>query len=111
MKQKSSEKLQDRSSAKPKRTRFLYKFIMRAAVVAAIIGCTVTVVSIQSNIAQKQTELHQIQTQVENMQADNADLKRIIDSGDIDAYMEKLAREDYGYAYPDEFRFYDTSRN
>lgn len=45
------------------------------------------------------------------MQADNADLKRIIDSGDIDAYMEKLAREEYGYAYPDEFRFYDTSRN
>ena len=111
MKQESSEKLQDRSSAKPGRARGRGGGGGRAAVVAAIIGCTVTVVSIQSNIAQKQTELHQNQTQVENMQADNADLKRIIDSGDIDAYMEKLAREDYGYAYPDEFRFYDTSRN
>ena len=39
------------------------------------------------------------------------DLERILESGDIDGYMERLAREEYNYAYPDEFRFYDTSRN
>ena len=44
-------------------------------------------------------------------EAENEDLERILNSGDIDSYMEKLAREDYGYAYPDEYRFYDTSRN
>ena len=57
--------------------------------ILAIIGCTVSVVSIQSN----------------------EDLERILESGDIDGYMERLAREEYNYAYPDEFRFYDTSRN
>ena len=30
---------------------------------------------------------------------------------DIDSYMERLAREEYNYAYPDEARFYDASRN
>ena len=75
--------------------------------ILAIIGCTVSVVSIQSSIAEKKTELEQ----VDNLTADNEDLERILESGDIDGYMERLAREEYNYAYPDEFRFYDTSRN
>ena len=63
---------------------------------------------------------HSIEFQVEGeeqaqltleLEAENEDLARILDSGDTDRYMEKLAREGYGYAYPDEFRFYDTSRN
>lgn len=74
-------------------------------------GCTVSVVSIQSNIAEKETELSQLESQIENLTAENEDLERILDSGDIDSYMERLAREEYNYAYPDEYRFYDTSRN
>ena len=68
-------------------------------------------VSIQSNIAEKKTELAQVQKQIDNLTAENEDLERILDSGDIDSYMERLAREEYNYAYPDELRFYDTSRN
>ena len=68
-------------------------------------------VSIQSNIAEKKTELAQVQKQIDNLTAENEDLARILDSGDIDSYMERLAREEYNYAYPDELRFYDTSRN
>ena len=79
--------------------------------ILAIIGCTVSVVSIQSSIAEKKTELEQVQKQIDNLTADNEDLERILESGNIDGYMERLAREEYNYAYPDEFRFYDTSRN
>ena len=49
--------------------------------------------------------------QIDDLTADNEDLQRILESGDIDGYMERLAREEYNYAYPDEYRFYDTSRN
>jgi cell division protein FtsB len=75
------------------------------------VGCTVSVVSIQSSIAEKKTELAQVQKQIDSLTAENEDLKRVLESGDIDSYMEQLAREDYNYAYPDEYRFYDTSRN
>ncbi len=95
----------------PKQSRWLFRLISRTAVVAAIVGCTVSVVSIQSNIAEKETELSQLESQIENLTAENEDLERILDSGDIDSYMERLAREEYNYAYPDEYRFYDTSRN
>lgn len=94
-----------------KQSRWVFRVISRAAVIAAIVGCTVSVVSIQSSIAEKKTELAQVQKQIDNLTAENEDLERILDSGDIDSYMERLAREEYNYAYPDEFRFYDTSRN
>ena len=96
---------------KKKKSRWIFRVISRTAVIVAIIGCTVSVVSIQSNIAEKKTELAQVQKQIDNLTAENEDLERILDSGDIDSYMERLAREEYNYAYPDELRFYDTSRN
>lgn len=45
--------------------------------ILAIIGCTVSVVSIQSSIAEKKTELEQVQKQIDNLTADNEDLERI----------------------------------
>lgn len=96
---------------KKKQSRWIFRVISRTAVIAAIVGCTVSVVSTQSSIAEKKTELAQVQKQIDNLTAENEDLERILESGDIDSYMERLAREEYNYAYPDEFRFYDTSRN
>ena len=97
--------------SKQKKPRLILRILQRAAIAAAIIGCTVLIISVQSNIAEKQAELQTIQEQIDAYEAENEDLTRILNSGDTDRYMEKLAREDYGYAYPDEFRFYDTSRN
>ena len=94
-----------------KKSRLIFRVISRTAVIVDIIGCTVSEVSIQSKIAEKKTALAQVQKQIDNLTAENEDLERILDSGDIDSYMERLAREEYNYAYPDELRFYDTSRN
>lgn len=93
------------------RPKFIFRVIQRTAAAAAVVGCTVLIISVQSNIAEKNAELHTLKAQISEYEAKNEDLARILDSGDTDRYMEKLAREDYGYAYPDEFRFYDTSRN
>ena len=93
-------------AVKNKKGKFLFKLLIRITIVLALIGCTASIISLQSNIAERKTELDTLRSQ-----AENEDLERILNSGDIDSYMEKLAREDYGYAYPDEYRFYDTSRN
>lgn len=117
MAQKKTEKKRKTASQKRaakkavSRPKFIFRVIQRTAAAAAIIGCTVLIISVQSNIAEKNAELQTIKAQISEYEAKNEDLARILNSGDTDRYMEKLAREDYGYAYPDEFRFYDTSRN
>ena len=70
-----------------KKSRLIFRILRRTAIAAAIIGC------------------------IDKLTADNEDLERILASDDIDSYMERLAREEYNYAYPDEARFYDASRN
>lgn len=103
------KKSSKRKKRKPSKT--LFRILLRTAVVLAVGGCTVLIISVQSDIAEKQNELKILQEQISAYETENEDLERILNSGDYDRYMEKLAREDYGYAYPDEFRFYDTSRN
>ena len=98
-------------AVKNEKGKFLFKLLIRITIVLALIGCTASIISLQSNIAERKTELDTLRSQAETYEAENEDLERILNSGDIDSYMEKLAREDYGYAYPDEYRFYDTSRN
>lgn len=39
------------------------------------------------------------------------ELQRVLESDDLSYYIEKIAMEERGYAYPDERRFYDTSRS
>ena len=60
-----------------KKSRWVFRIISRTAVILAIIGCTVSVVSIQSSIAEKKTELEQVQKQIDNLTADNEDLEQI----------------------------------
>ena len=65
----------------------------------------------QSNRAEMQKELNSINKKAEEIEAENVELQRILEDDDMDAYMEKLAIEKMNYAYPDERRYYDTSRN
>ena len=58
-----------------------------------------------------QSELKTIVTKTEEIEAENVELQRILEDDDMNAYMEKLAIEEMNYAYPNERRYYDTSRN
>jgi cell division protein FtsB len=68
-------------------------------------------VYLQSSIAEKEKKYNQIQEQIEDLEIKNEELNLTLNSDDIEAYMQKLAIEKYGYAYPDEIRFYDKSHN
>ena len=61
--------------------------------------------------AEKQKELDAINEKISAYELENADLQRILDSDDLSPYMERIAVEERNYAYPDERRFYDTSRD
>lgn len=78
---------------------------------SAIIGCVALLIAIETDCSSKEAELEAIQAQIDVYSIENAELQRTLDSEDLSAYMERIALEERGYAYPDERRFYDTSRD
>lgn len=69
------------------------------------------IITTEKDCAEKKQELIAIEAKTEAYLAENVELERIINDEDMSAYMEKVAIEERGYAYPDERRFYDTSRD
>ena len=85
--------------------------LVKLAALAVAVGCVVIIVTTNRDCSSKQEELDNIQTKIDSIEAENSGLQRVLDSKDMSAYMEKVAVEEYGYAYSDERRFYDTSRD
>jgi competence protein ComGC len=78
---------------------------------AVIIGCAVPFVTTETDCINKEAELAALQAQIDAYNIENAELQRTLNSDDLSAYMERIALEEKDYAYPDERRFYDTSRD
>ena len=85
--------------------------LVKLAAVAIVIGCGVLIATTQKDCAAKEEQMARIQTKIDAYETDNAELQRVLDSDDLNEYMEKVALEERNYAYPDERRFYDTTRD
>ncbi|MGN0613406.1 MAG: hypothetical protein ACI4JB_05840 [Porcipelethomonas sp.] len=89
----------------------VFSLVSKLVILAVIIGCIVSFIVTQSSLADMQSELKTIISKTEEIEAENVELQRILEDDDMNAYMEKLAIEEMNYAYPNERRYYDTSRN
>ena len=94
-----------------KKKKGMFSLLSKLIIIAVIIGCIVSIIVTQADISQMQKKLDSIVSRTEEVEADSAELQRTLDEDDINAYMEKLAIEKMNYAYPNERRYYDTSRN
>ncbi len=73
--------------------------------------CGFTIVSKQNSILETQQEIAAVEENIAEAELEQEELIDILKSDDMGDYIEKLALEEYGYAYPDERRYYDTSRD
>ena len=98
---------------KPKlKKRGLFNGLLLKLVGAAIaIGCVITIITINKDCSNKENELSELQTKIDTLETKNSALQRDLNSEDRSSYIERIAMEEHGYAYPDERRFYDTSRD
>ncbi len=98
---------------KTKRTKksLFNGLLVKLFVIAASIGCAAIIVTANNERSEKEAELQTIQAKIDSYEAQNAELQRVLEGDDMSEYMEKVAIEEYGYAYSDERRFYDTSRD
>ena len=99
------------SRLKKIKKKSLFTIISVLVIVAVIIGCLVSYIVTQAELSEMQSELKSIQEKTHEIEVENVELQRILEDDDMNAYMEKIAIEEMNYAYPNERRYYDTSRN
>ncbi len=87
------------------------KVLTRVLAVAIVAGCVMIIYTTERDCAGKERELDSIQAKIDAYEVENADLQQIVESDDMSVYIERIALEERDYAYPDERRFYDTSRD
>lgn len=73
--------------------------------------CLCTIISTQATIVEKQKELNDLKSREETLIEENGEYERVLNEDNTNSYMLSLAVGSMGYSYPDEIRFYDTSRN
>lgn len=94
--------------AKPKKKQ-KHSFLLTLALLLLAGYFVISFVSAQLDIREKEKEAARIQARVEQQQQENARLQAVVDGGDEDAYIERVAREKLGYVMPDEKVYYDIT--
>ena len=83
--------------------------IAKLAMLAFLIYAAVTIVSLRSQIADKQAELDSLSLRVQEYEDANADLQEEMQNGISEEEISELARNELSYAEPGERVFVDTS--
>ena len=68
-----------------------------------------TYASLQTKVNAEERALESLMATYEQQVSENAELEMIIENGNESDYIEKVAREQYGYAKPDERVYFDYS--
>lgn len=76
-------------------------------IVVCILG--VYLIGLRMDISAQRGVLEQLDAQYQQQLDSNAELELAIADGDKDEYIERIAREQYGYAMPEERVYYDSS--
>ena len=95
--------------AKEKAERPKGNFLLRASVLLFMLYVVVSLVRIQGDIQQSGEALAAIEQQNEEQRIANKELERMLSDGTEEEYIERIAREKLGYAYPEEQVLIDIS--
>lgn len=96
---------------KEKRRSIIEWIVTRLVIAAVIVVCIVQIITTQGTLIEKRQEISELEQAIEIADAERMELEKFVETDDIEGYMEKAAIEQLNYAYPNERRFYDTSRN
>ncbi|MCL2054851.1 MAG: hypothetical protein FWG90_10530 [Oscillospiraceae bacterium] len=96
---------------KKKKSNPVGNFLKTMAAIAFIVWCAFSFVSTQSEIAGKRSELDALKERTYALEQENEEYLNILSEENERDFMERIAIDALGYAYPNERRFIDTTRN
>jgi len=94
-----------------RKRRHKHNLLLCLSVFVFTVYIALTLISMQLKVAAKRRELTALKTSIEQQQAANAQTERLLQFGEDDAYVEYMAHDKLGYAYPDEKILIDRSAN
>lgn len=82
-------------------------------IVAAVVVCYFLILFfvMRSDLNSQEKYYAQLNTQLAEKKAENEELKKLVDSSDLDEYVEKIARDELGYVFPDERVYYNEQQS
>lgn len=84
-----------------------YSTILTVAFAALVCYFVIALISLQSDIKEQKEQIADINAQADVQSADNRELNNLLNDSDLDSYVERIAREELGYVFPDERVYYD----
>ena len=98
----------EKEAAMPERRSHsrLGRIIAFTAVMCLIIYAVFNIISQQAQIVELKKQSQELSDQITEQEQKNDEYIRLLRSGDEAEYMERIAVEQLGYAYPGERRFY-----
>lgn len=101
--------MQEKKARKAKKSLIIK---LRNFSVVVLLGYAIVVfISQQVTISEKKSQVAKAQQQLTIAQQENEEYLRLLSLTDESAYMEKIAIEKLGYAYPGERRIFDKAKN
>lgn len=96
--------------SKPEKTTKPRKSVFfRLGIAVFAVYAVVTLLDMQISLAERREEAAILQEQLETQRVENKELERQLAAGTDEEYVEKAARDQLDYAYPDEQVFIDIS--
>ena len=86
-----------------------HSLLITVAFIAFLVYFTVSIISARSDIKEKQDEVNQLSSQCETVENENKELQNNLDNGDKEDYIERIAREKYGYIKPGDRVYQDIA--
>lgn len=84
-----------------------YSTILTVAFAALVCYFVIALIGLQSDIREQKEQIADINAQADIQSADNRELNNLLNDSDLDSYVERIAREELGYVFPDERVYYD----
>ena len=86
-----------------------FKFIATVGVLFLVFFISFHLVRLQVELAEKKAVLAKLEEQKQELMISNAEKKEMIEKSDQNEFVERIAREYFDFAYPDEQIYIDIS--
>lgn len=96
-------------TTKPAKKRSIVSALLKLAALCVVVYVAFSVISLQIELSEKKRTLAKLEAQRDALSLANQETSELIEKSDQNEFVERIAREYFGFAYPNEHIYIDIS--